>query len=147
MILAAAGVMMMSAGIATADGHASGDAAAGEKVFGKCKACHAIVDADGQEIVKGGRTGPNLYGVYQRQAGAEEDFARKYGDSLVEAGEKGLAWDEAHFTAFVADTRGFLQDYLDSKKAKSKMSFKLRKEEDAKDVWAYLVSVGPKPAE
>jgi len=32
---------------------------------------------------------------------------------------------------------------MDDKKAKSKMSFKLKKEKDAANVWAYLVSVGP----
>ena len=131
------------AGPAFADGHASGDAGAGEKVFAKCKACHAIVDADGNDIVKGGRTGPNLYGVYSRVAGSEAEFDGKYGDSLVAAGEAGLEWNEADFVAYVQDPREFLKTYLDDKKARSKMSFKLRSDEDSKDVWAYLVSVGP----
>jgi len=30
---------------------------------------------------------------------------------------------------------------LDDKKAKSKMSFKLNKQDDALDIWAYLASV------
>ncbi|UWR28211.1 c-type cytochrome [Sulfitobacter sp. S223] len=123
-----------------ADGHASGDAEAGEKVFNKCKACHMIQDADGNDIVKGGRTGPNLYGIYTRTAGSA-DF--KYGDSLVEAGEAGLAWDEEAFIGYVADPKKYLAEYNDDKRAKSKMSFKLRKADEAADVWAYLVSVGP----
>lgn len=137
--------LAMAAGPAFADGHATGDAAAGEDVFKKCKACHSVVDADGEAIVKGGRNGPNLYGLYTRAAGGEEDFGKKYGKSLIEAGENGLAWDEETFVAYVADPRTFLREYNDDKKARSKMSFKLGDEEDAKNVWAYLVSVGPEP--
>jgi len=126
-----------------AAGHASGDAEAGEKVFKKCKACHAIVDADDNTIVKGGRTGPNLYGVFMRTAGSVEGF--KYGKSLVAAGEAGLEWNEEDFLAYVTDPKKFLRTYLDDKKAKSKMAFKLKGDEDRADVWAYLVSVGPEP--
>lgn len=129
-------------GAAFADGHASGDAAAGEGVFKKCKACHSIINAQGDVIFKGGKTGPNLYGLHGRVAGSA-DF--KFGKSLVTAGEAGLAWNEADFVAFVADSKKFLQTYLDDSKAKSKMSFKLKKEEDAANVWAYIVSVGPAP--
>lgn len=135
----AMGMALFSAPV-FADGHASGDAEAGEKVFNKCKACHMIQDADGNDIVKGGRTGPNLYGIYTRTAGSA-DF--KYGDSLVEAGEAGLAWDEEAFIGYVADPKKYLAEYNDDKRAKSKMSFKLRKADEAADVWAYLVSVGP----
>lgn len=125
-----------------ADGHATGDAAAGERVFKQCKACHEIVDAEGNDIVKGGKTGPNLYGIYTRVAGTQADFT-KYGDDLVAAGAAGLAWDEEQFVAYVEDPRAFLRETLDDRRAKSKMAFKLRKEDDRADVWAYLVSVGP----
>lgn len=128
---------------AFADGHATGDAEAGEKVFKKCKSCHSIIDVEGEAIQKGGKTGPNLYGLYTRVAGADEDFGKKYGKSLVAAGEAGLEWNEADFVTYVADPKKFLATYLDDKKARSKMSFKLKKEEDAANVWAYLVSVGP----
>ena len=135
----------LAAGPAFADGHASGDAAAGEDVFKKCRSCHAVIDADGETIKKGGKTGPNLYGIFGRQAGAQADFGKKYGKDIVAAGEAGLTWDEESFVAYVADPRGFLRTYLDDKKARSKMSFKLKGEEDARNVWAYLVSVGPAP--
>lgn len=125
---------------AFADGHATGDAEAGEKVFNKCKACHMIQDADGNDIVKGGRTGPNLYGLYTRVAGAG-DF--RYGDSIVEAGEAGLVWNEEEFVKYVADPKKYLAEYNDDKRAKSKMAFKLKDEEEAANVWAYIVSVGP----
>ena len=137
--------LALAAGPAFADGHATGDAEAGEKVFSKCKACHSVVDADGETVVRGGRNGPNLYGILGRQAGTEEEFGKKYGDSLIEVGESGIMWDEANFVTYVADPRAFLRETLDDKRARSKMSFKLGDEQDAKDVWAYLVSVGPEP--
>ena len=129
---------------AFADGHATGDAGAGEKVFNKCKACHMIQDADGNNIVKGGRTGPNLYGLLSRVAGSA-DF--KYGASIVQAGEAGLEWNEAEFVKYVADPKKYLVAYNDNKRAKSKMAFKLKDAEDAANVWAYIVSVGPSPAD
>ena len=124
-----------------AEGHASGDAEAGENVFKKCKACHSIIADDETIIEKGGIIGPNLYGLYTRTAGSLEGF--KYGDSIAAAGEAGLEWNEADFVTYVTDPKKFLATYLDDKKAKSKMSFKLKDEEDSANVWAYLVSVGP----
>lgn len=121
---------------AWAESHASGDAEAGAKVFGKCKSCHMIQDADGNTIVKGGRTGPNLYGIAGQTAGTVEGF--RYGDDIVAAGEAGLVWDEASFVAYVQDPKGFLSEHLGTS-ARSKMSFRLRK--GMEDVYAYLVSV------
>jgi len=128
---------------AFAAGHATGDAEAGEKVFNKCKACHSVVSAEDEVIVRGGRNGPNLWGVFDRVAGSDEEFGKKYGDSLVEAGAQGLQWNEEDFVVYLADPKKFLQTTLDDKKARSKMSFRVKDEGDARDVWAYLVSVGP----
>ena len=58
----------------------AGDIEAGEKDFKKCKACHMVVSADGEEIYKGGKTGPNLYGVIGRVAGSYDGY--KYGKGL-----------------------------------------------------------------
>ncbi len=121
---------------ALADGHASGDPAAGEKAFKQCKSCHMVADGD-NVIVKGGKTGPNLYGIAGRTAGTVDGF--KYGASLVEAGEKGLVWDAENFAEYTKDPRGFLKTYLDDTSAKSKMSFKLKK--GAEDIYAYLESI------
>jgi len=129
------------AGPAFADGHATSDAAAGADTFGKCKACHSIVEDAGEIILRGGRNGPNLYGIHNRTAGTVEEF--RYGDSIVEAGAAGLVWTEEEFVGFVADPKGYLAEYLDDRRARSKMSFRLRDEQDVRDVWAYLVSVGP----
>lgn len=120
-----------------------GDAAKGEKEFRKCKACHMIQDAEGTAIVKGGKTGPNLYGVNGRPAGSVDGF--KYSTSMSAAGAAGLNWNQDDFVVYVADPTPFLRAYLDDTSAKGKMTFKLKKEDAARDVWAYLVSVGPAP--
>lgn len=131
--LAAAASLML------ASGANAGDPAAGEKIFTKCKVCHSIVADDGTAIQKGGKVGPNLYGVIGRQAGTYPDF--KYGDSIVAAGAAGLVWDEAKISQYVPDPPKFLQQFLSDPKAKSKMMFKLPSGGD--DVAAYIASVGP----
>lgn len=114
---------------------AEGDVATGEKEFRKCKSCHAIESAD-ETIVKGGKTGPNLYGVIGRTAGTAEGFS--YGADLVAAGDAGVVWDEASLATYIEDPKAFLQDTLDDKGAKSKMTFKLKK--NTADVAAYLAT-------
>ncbi len=118
---------------------AAGDAAKGEREFNKCKACHMIQADDGTDIVKGGKTGPNLYGVIGRAAGAQEGF--RYGPSLAAAGESGLVWDEENLAVYVQDPKAFLVEFTGDAKARSSMSFKLAK--GAEDVAAYLASVAP----
>ena len=115
---------------------AEGDIAKGEKTFKKCKSCHMVVDGE-NVIVKGGKTGPNLYGIIGKAAGAQEGY--KYGKSLLAAAEAGLVWDEEQFVAYIQDPAGYLKEYLDDPKAKSKMSLKLKK--GMEDVYAYLESV------
>lgn len=117
---------------------AAGDAAKGENEFKKCKACHAIVADDGTEVQKGGKTGPNLYGVIGRVV-ASTDFA--YGESIKAVGATGLVWTEAELAAYVASPADWLKAKLDDPAAKSKMSFKLAK--GGEDVAAYLASVAP----
>jgi len=116
---------------------AEGDAAAGEKEFKKCKSCH-MIESESETIVKGGKTGPNLYGIAGRVAGSVEGF--KYSDVLVAAGEKGLAWDEETFVGYVQDPTAWLDEYT-GESGRSKMTYKVRKEEDARDLWAYLSSL------
>ena len=114
------------------------DAAKGESEFKKCKACHSVVAPDGTAIQKGGKTGPNLYGVVGRTV-ASTDFA--YGDSLKSVGAAGTTWDEASLVAYVADPTAWLKEATGDSGAKSKMSFKLAK--GGADVVAYLASVAP----
>lgn len=115
---------------------AEGDIEAGEKGFKKCKACHTVVDADGEVLYKGGKTGPNLYGIVGRAIGSE-DF--KYGDGLKEANEAGAVWTVEALEAYVVDPKAWLGD--NGYATKSKMSFKLKK--GGADVIAYLGSLAP----
>jgi cytochrome c len=118
----------------------SGDAAAGEKAFRGCQACHVVVNDAGETLAgRNSKTGPNLYGVAGRTAGTVEDF--RYSDSLVEAGAAGLVWDEASFAAYVQDPTGFLKETLDDSGARGAMAYKVRKEQDALDLYAYLAGL------
>lgn len=115
----------------------AGDAAVGEAEFKKCKSCHGIVADDGTAIQKGGKTGPNLYGVIGRQIGAAADF--KYGEDIVAAGADGSVWDEASLAAYLTDPAAWLKEKTGNAGAKSKMTFKLKAKQE--DVAAYLASV------
>ena len=135
-ILAVAGALL-----AATPAFAEGDAAEGEKEFRKCQSCHAVKNDAGEVLAGKGTSGPNLFGVAGRTAGSLADFNFK--DSIVAAGEKGLAWNEEEFVKYLQDPTKYLRDYLGDDKARSGMSFKLRSEEDAANVWAYLVSLAP----
>lgn len=74
---------------AYADVSASADAAAGEKVFGKCKSCHSV---EGKNM-----TGPHLNGVVGRNHAAVPDF--KYSDAM--AAKKDEVWTPEAIYAFV----------------------------------------------
>lgn len=114
----------------------AGDPAKGEADFKKCKSCHAIIGADGTEIVKGGKTGPNLFGIVGRQIGSYPDF--KYGESIVAAGADGSVWDEAAIAAYLVDPAKWLKEKTGDDGAKSKMTFKLPK--GGEDMAAYLAT-------
>jgi len=118
---------------------AGGDVEKGHKIVAKkCKSCHTIANGD-EVILKGGKVGPNLYGVVGRKAGSYEGF--KYSKSMKALGEAGVVWDEAHIAEFVKDPKKYLRAQLNDKKAKSKMTFKLKKEADREAVAAYLASL------
>ena len=116
---------------------AAGDAAKGEADFKKCKACHMIVADDGTEIVKGGKVGPNLYGVVGRKVGGVEGF--KYKDSIIAVGESGLVWDEAELAAYMTDPKAWLVEKTGDAAAKTGMTFKQKSKQA--DLAAYLASV------
>ena len=118
----------------------SGDAAAGEQAFRQCQTCHVVADAEGNVLAgRNAKTGPNLYGVFGRQAGTVEDF--NYSDALVQAGESGLTWDEENFVAYIQDPNAFLREHLDDPGVRSKMTFRVRGEEDAMNIAAYIKSL------
>jgi cytochrome c len=104
---------------ATAPAFAEGDAAAGEKVYKKCKTCHSL------EAGKN-KLGPHLAGVIGREAGSVEGY--KYSKAMADSG---LVWDEATLDAFLAKPKEVVP--------KSKMAFAgLKKEKQRQDVIAYL---------
>ena len=110
-----------AAGLLLAAPAQAGDAAAGEKVFKKCKACH-YVDREKN------KSGPHLVNIVGRAAGAVEGF--KYSKAMAGSG---LVWDEATLTGFLAKPKKYLKG--------TKMSFAgLKKESDIASVIAYLKS-------
>lgn len=111
-------IVAAGAGAAQADG----DAAAGEKVFKKCAACH-VVDSDKKKV------GPSLQNVIGRTAGTMEGF--KYSKSMKEAGEGGLVWSVETISEYLKDPKGYVKG--------NKMSFAgLKKDDDVANVIAYL---------
>jgi cytochrome c len=117
-VVGAALLASMSAAVAQ-------DAAAGEKVFGKCKICHQIGEGAKNMV------GPVLNGVVGRHSGIYEGY--HYSDANKNSG---ITWDEAT-----------LKEYLKDPKAKvpgTKMVFPgLKSDDDIANVIAYLKQFGP----
>lgn len=124
---------------------AAGDPAKGEKLYNRCSSCHAIIK-DGQVLVKGGITGPNLYGVVGRVAGTESDYLNgserlpigMFTDDMIRAGQKGLVWTQENIATYSKNPIAFIQEYLDDETARPNMSVKLKKGAD--DIAAYLAT-------
>lgn len=121
---------------------AAQDAATGEKEFRKCKACHMIQSPDGEDIVKGGGTGPNLYGIVGRAAASQEGY--KYSDALLALNAAGEVWTVEDLAAYITDPNAFVQEKTGDPSARTKMTFKLNKNQE--DIAAYLASVSPDDA-
>ncbi len=139
-----AAALTLLAAPAFADGHAAsgnGDAAAGEEQFNRqCVSCHVVADADGNVLAgRAAKTGPNLYAVPGRQIGSVDGF--RYGDDIVELGEAGNVWTEESFVAYVQDPTGYLREALENRRARGKMSYQVREEQQAVDIYAYLASL------
>jgi cytochrome c len=113
------------------------DVGAGEEAFKSCKTCHSVIAPDGTEIQRGGRAGPNLYGVIGRPVASDPDFS--YGEGLLALAGRGAAWDAGSFAAYTADPAGYLQAALGDPAAVSKKSFQL--DAGGADIAAYLASV------
>lgn len=99
---------------------AEGDAAKGEKVFKKCKACHAV--GEGAK----NRVGPILNGIVGREAAMVEGY--KYSKAMKASD---LIWDEETLTTYLANPRKAVKG--------TKMAFAgLKKEADLENIIAYL---------
>jgi cytochrome c len=86
----ALGFVVLAAGSAQAQ-----DAAAGERIFNQCRACHQL-----GETAKNG-VGPQLNGLFGRKAGTAEGYS-------YSAAYKSLdkMWDTENFTVYIKDPRG-----------------------------------------
>lgn len=101
---------------------AAADPAKGEKVFGKCRACHKI---DGTDA-----TGPHLNGVVDRAIGGVAGFG--YSGSLTAIGD---VWSPEHLSTFLTSPKDAAPG--------TTMSFKgLPKAEDRANLIAYLGTLG-----
>lgn len=115
--------------LGSAPAFAEGDAANGEKLVKKCAACHTF-DQGGKNKV-----GPNQFGVLARPAGTAEGF--KYSPDFAKAAPTIGEWEDEELMAYLIDPSAFLSEVL-GEKARGKMTFKLKKEQDRADVIAYL---------
>ena len=97
---------------------AAADVAAGEKTFGKCKACHKIDGTNG--------TGPHLDGVIARAPGTVAGYG--YSDAMKALAEP---WTPEHLNSFLIAPKAVVPG--------TKMSFAgMPKVEDRANVIAYL---------
>lgn len=135
--------------VTAAQTQAAGDPERGKALYSRCVSCHAIIK-NGEVLVKGGITGPNLYGVVGRVAGTEYDYLNgsarlpigMFTDDMIRAGQEGLVWTEDNIAAYAADPIGFIRAFLNDDTARPNMSVKLKK--GAPDIAAYLTTFSPK---
>ena len=99
---------------------AAQDAAAGERSFNKCRACHQIGEG-ARNLV-----GPELNGLIGRHSGAAEGYIYSTANK-----NSGLTWDEDTFTDYIKDPR--------TKIPGTKMIFAgIKSEKEIKDLIAFL---------
>jgi len=100
---------------------AEGDAASGEKVFNKCKACHTVEEGKN-------KVGPSLHNIIGRAPATVEGF--KYSKGM-EAFASGHVWDDETLSAYLEAPKNMVKG--------TKMAFVgLKKPEERADVIAYL---------
>jgi cytochrome c len=104
---------------------AAQDAAAGQRVFNQCRACH-IIENNGRNGV-----GPNLYTVFGRRAASIEGF--RYSANMRTLGEQGHVWNEDNLRAYLRNPKDVAPQ--------GTMSFPgLRNDQQLNDLIAYLRS-------
>ncbi len=107
-------------GVGLSSSAMAGDAALGEKVFKKGKACH-VVDKEKH------KTGPHLVNVIGRTAGTAEGY-KKYSKAMKNSG---IVWDDETLNGYLEKPKKYLKG--------TRMAFAgLKKEEDRANVIAYL---------
>ncbi len=86
--------IMLATLIASGTAANAQDAAAGEKVFAQCRACHQVGPAAKNAV------GPVLNGLFGRKAGTVEGYNYSPANK-----NSGLTWDEATFRDYIKDPR------------------------------------------
>ncbi len=103
--------------------YASADAAKGERVFNKCKACHKLEKGENS-------TGPYLYGVVGRDVDTADGFG--YSGALEQVVD---VWTPEHLDGFLTNPQGYAPG--------TAMSFAgLGNVEDRANLIAYLATIG-----
>lgn len=111
---------LLAVGLASTHAFAEGDPAKGERLFNRCKACHTV-EAGGAD-----RQGPNLHGVFGREAGTKEGY--NYSKAMAASD---VVWDEETIDAYIADPKGYIPN--------NKMIFVgIKNEKQRADLIAYL---------
>jgi cytochrome c len=114
-------IVLVALFVAAGLGQASAqDAAAGEKVFAVCKACHQVGDTAKNAV------GPVLNGLFGRKAGSVEGYS--YSDANKKSG---ITWTDEEFTKYIQDPKGVVPG--------TKMAFAgIKDPQKIKDLIAYL---------
>ncbi|MFD1696224.1 c-type cytochrome [Roseibium aestuarii] len=109
----------------------AGDPAAGEKVFKKCAACHAVGEGAKNKV------GPELNELIGRTAGTLPDF--KYSKAMIKAGGDGLVWTPETLATYLAKPKDMVPG--------TKMAFAgLKSDADLDNVIAYLAGFSAQAA-
>ena len=106
--------------VAPAAARAAGDAAKGATIFRRCLICHTIQEGAPN------RVGPNLHGLFARNAGKAPGFAG-YSQGLKGAD---FTWDDARLDEWLANPQKFIPG--------ARMVFRVTDEQERQDVIAYL---------
>jgi cytochrome c len=80
--------------LASADAASAQDAAAGEKVFAQCRACHQIGETAKNAV------GPVLNGLFGRHSGSVEGYSYSPANK-----NSGITWDEPTFREYIKDPK------------------------------------------
>ena len=114
---------LLTLSVAPAFAEEAGNAAAGERVFNQCRACHTI-NRGGRAMV-----GPNLFGIVGRRAGAAEGF--RYSPAMREKHEQNFVWTLDNLRAYIRHPKEVVP--------RGSMSYPgLRNEEQLNNLLAYL---------
>ena len=121
-LCAALGMSLAAAGQTAANAQ---DAAAGEKVFIPCRACHQVGETAKNAV------GPVLNGIFGRKAGTYAGYS--YSDANKNSG---ITWDDETFTTYIKDPRAKIPG--------TKMIFAgIKDDQKIKDLIAFLKQYGP----